>query len=204
MARQAAFLSHQRSLGWARQPHSTRGPVDLPGGRLMTASGDVPAPMPDGPAWRPSDDDDLAIFVLRRLEDHRRLFNRGAEHARLFYLSFKVIQVVLAAAVPVAASVHAPIALTGSLGAAVVVIEGVQQLFQWHANWIRYRTAEAGLRHERFLYRARIGDYATSLDPTRLLADRTEGLNTTEHAGWAHTFGSSGEASRRSLDNPGS
>ncbi len=60
------------------------------------------------------------------------------------YWGIKVVQLVLAASVPVAAGVAAPVGLTGSLGALIVVLEGIQQLFQFHSNWIRYRVTAAG------------------------------------------------------------
>jgi hypothetical protein len=143
--------------------------------------------------WQPTCDQDLADYVLTRLEMQRKRFSRFAGQARTCYISFKVVQVVLAAAIPVASSNSAPAPVTGSLGAAVVVLEGLQQLFQWHANWLRFRMAEGALRDERFDYRARIGQYGTSPDPIRLLADRVAALIATDRAGWARTSGATGK-----------
>ena len=44
------------------------------------------------------------------------------------------------------------------MGVAIVIIEGLQQLCQFHANWTSYRTCEA-LRHEKYLFLARSGPY---------------------------------------------
>ena len=129
-------------------------------------------------------------YVRDLLNSRWRWFSEHASGQRALYLSVKVIQIVLAAAVPVAASVHAPVAVTGGLGALIVVLEGVQQLFQWHDCWIRYRTAESALRRERFLYQARADAYASAADPVALLAERIDQITSSEAAGWAKTFGS--------------
>src|SRR5262245_13537077 len=60
---------------------------------------------------------DRAKKVLERLQTQWQWYDKYARRNRLSYLTVKIIQLVLAAAVPVAASIHAPIALTGSLGA---------------------------------------------------------------------------------------
>jgi hypothetical protein len=149
-----------------------------------------PAPNVDAGASGKTSDPREA-YVRDLLEARWKWFSEHASGQRALYLSVKVIQIVLAAAVPVAASVHAPVAVTGGLGALIVVLEGVQQLFQWHDCWIRYRTAETALRRERFLYQARGGGYGSAADPVALLAERIDQITSSEAAGWAKTFGSS-------------
>jgi Protein of unknown function (DUF4231) len=140
-----------------------------------------PLPAAGGAAVAP----DPASIVEQRAADLFTWYNDHAEYSRLWYLTVKVIQLVLAAGVPVAASVHAPVGLTGSLGAAIVVLEGAQQLFQWHDNWIRYRTTASALASQRMLYETRAADYASATSPSALLATRVEGLAAAETASWA-------------------
>ena len=45
-------------------------------------------------------------------------------------------------------------------------------------------TSEA-LKHEKFLYLAHAGTYATAANPEALLAERIEGRVSQEHASWA-------------------
>ena len=127
-------------------------------------------------------------FVMDRVGRQFHHFNTHARSQRAFYFTAKITQIVLAASVPVAASVHAPVALTGSLGALIVVLEGVQQLCQWHANWIRYRGTAESLRRELFMCRAKVAAYATAADPIALLAARMNEIATTEVVGWSTTF----------------
>jgi hypothetical protein len=65
----------------------------------------------------------------------------------------------------------------------VVVLEGVQQLFQWQPNWVLYRSTHEALKHEKYLYMAKAGPYS---GPERhwVLAERLEGLISQEHAKW--------------------
>ncbi|HEY2555561.1 MAG TPA: DUF4231 domain-containing protein, partial [Diaminobutyricibacter sp.] len=70
------------------------------------------------------------------------------------------------------------------------VLEGAQQLFQWHDNWIRYRITATSIASQRSLYTARAGDYATG-DPVPLLVERIEALATSETTSWAKSSQSS-------------
>jgi Protein of unknown function (DUF4231) len=166
----------------------------------MAAADALPVPSVDAGGWGETSDPREA-YVRDLLNARWKWFSEHASGQRAFYLSVKVIQIVLAAAVPVAASVHAPVAVTGGLGALIVVLEGVQQLFQWHDCWIRYRTAETALRRERFLYQARAGGYGSAADPVGLLAERIDQITSSESAGWAKTFGSS-SATDSKADQP--
>lgn len=127
-------------------------------------------------------------FVIARVERQFEHFDNHARGQRALYFAAKIMQILLAAAVPIAAAVHAPVALTGSLGALIVVLESVQQLCQWHANWIRYRSTAESLRRELFMSRAKVGPYAPATDPIALLAERMNEIATTEVAGWSTTF----------------
>jgi Protein of unknown function (DUF4231) len=73
----------------------------------------------------------------------------------------------------------------GLLGALIAVAEGIQQVNQYHANWISYRSTCEALKHEKFLYLGKAGPYAVATDPNVLLAERIESLVSQEHAKWA-------------------
>jgi hypothetical protein len=75
----------------------------------------------------------------------------------------------------------------GVMGAGIVVLEGLQQLFQHHSNWTTYRSTCEALRHEKYLWMAHAGPYAHVKRPDALLAERVEGLVSQEQAAWAST-----------------
>lgn len=101
-----------------------------------------------------------------------------------WFKRLKILQIVTAAAIPVAAGASAPVWLVGGAGALIVVLEGVQQLQQYQQNWTNYRATCEQLRHEQFLYLAHAGPYGIAPSPETLLAERVEGIVSQEHASW--------------------
>jgi hypothetical protein len=122
--------------------------------------------------------------VGARLEDQISWHDRKAIHAQLRYKGLKLVQLTAAAAVPIAAALSAGEATTAALGGAILVVEGMQQIGQYHRNWIFARATCEALQREKHLYLAHAGAYARARDPARLLAERVEALVARETAGW--------------------
>jgi len=122
--------------------------------------------------------------VGARLEEQLSWHDRKAAHAQLKYKGLKLVQLVTAAAVPVSAAVSAGEAVTAALGGAILVAEGMQQVGQYHRNWIFSRATCEALEREKYLYLAHGGNYAGARHPERLLAERVEQLVAHETAGW--------------------
>jgi Protein of unknown function (DUF4231) len=120
-----------------------------------------------------------------RLETQIRWYGSHARSNKRWYMRIKLVQIVAAAVIPVIAAADLVVWVAGALGALVVVLESVQQLFQFHSNWTSYRSTSEALKHEKYLYVARAGAYATAKDPAALLAERIEGRVSQEHAAWA-------------------
>jgi Protein of unknown function (DUF4231) len=120
-----------------------------------------------------------------RLETQIRWYGSHARSNKRWYMRIKLVQIVSAAIIPVIAAADLAVWVAGALGALVVVLESVQQLFQFHSNWTSYRSTAEALKHEKYLYVARAGAYATAKDPAALLAERIEGRVSQEHAAWA-------------------
>lgn len=113
-------------------------------------------------------------------------YDNHAKRGMAWYRALKLVQLVVAAAVPVGASLSAARALLAVLGAVIVVVEGVQQLFHFHDNWINYRSTCEALREEQRLYEAAAGPY-TDGRRDELLAERTRDVIAQERARWAST-----------------
>jgi len=120
-----------------------------------------------------------------RLEAQIKWYGSHARSNKRWYMRIKVAQIVSAAIIPVIAAADLPTWIAGGLGALVVVLESIQQLFQFHSNWTSYRSTAESLKHEKFLFIANAGAYATAKDPSALLAERIEGRVSQEHAAWA-------------------
>jgi hypothetical protein len=127
---------------------------------------------------------DVAALTMRRLEDQLAWYDRRAKEHQRSYQRLKVAQIVVAAAIPVLAAFGGGVEVAGLLGALIVVVEGLQQLFQFQQNWLRYRGAAQALEAERHLYRASAGPYARARRPAALLAERVEGLLAKELSAW--------------------
>jgi Protein of unknown function (DUF4231) len=129
-----------------------------------------------------------------RLEDQLRWYDGKSAHNKRWFQSLKVGQIVIAALIPATAAAGASTAVAGGLGAAIVVLEGMQQLFQFQQNWISYRATSEALKHEKFLYQAAAGPYAGAGHPDARLAERVEGLVSQEHAAWTSSQREAGTA----------
>jgi hypothetical protein len=136
-----------------------------------------PAPAVDAEPQRPP--------AWDRLETQIKWYGSHARSNKRWYMRIKLVQIVSAAVIPVIAAADLAVWVAGALGALVVVLESVQQLFQFHSNWTSYRSTAEALKHEKYLYVACAGAYATAKDPAALLAERIEGRVSQEHAAWA-------------------
>ena len=136
---------------------------------------------------------DETSAAYQRLEEQLNWYDSKAELNQGWYRRLKVLQLVAAAVVPVAAGQSAPAWVTGGLGALIVVVEGIQQLFQLQPNWSTYRSTCEALKHEKFLYLASAGPYREAEWPEATLAERVENLVSQETVAWADT--QRGEAS---------
>ena len=119
-----------------------------------------------------------------RLETQIDWYDRKSKKNQSWFKRLKVLQIVTAAALPVAAGVSAPLWLMGGGGALIVILEGLQQLQQYQQNWTTYRSTCERLKHEKYLFLAAAGPYTQAPRPEALLAERVEGLVSQEHAAW--------------------
>jgi Protein of unknown function (DUF4231) len=131
---------------------------------------------------------------MDRLEDQLAWYQAKSGHNKRWYQSLKVGQIVVAAAIPAVAAAGASAGVAGALGAVVVVLEGLQQVFQFQQNWIAYRSTAEALNHEKFLFLASAGPYSQADRREALLAERVEALVSQERAAWAETQRASAEA----------
>lgn len=122
--------------------------------------------------------------TLKRLDEQLRWYERKSRSQRLLYQWLKVAQIAIAAAIPVAAALKAPGGVAAVLGGTVVVLEGIQQLYQFQQKWISYRSTAEALKRERHLHEVLAGPYAESEHGDRMLAERLEALISDETAGW--------------------
>jgi len=144
------------------------------------------APDPEDPTWE-------------RLKDQLSWYDHKSAYCQRRYKWLKVLEIAVAAALPVVASLHSPVWVTGGLAAVVVVLEGIQQVFQYQEHWITYRATAEALKRERYLYLAHAGPY-TGNDRHAQLAERIESLLSQENAKWVSA--GQKQVTSRSADKP--
>jgi len=124
--------------------------------------------------------------VLARLEDQIHWYGSKADSNRRWYLGLKILSLVAAATIPVLSAASVSTVALAVLGALILAIEGVQQLVQFHENWLTFRSTAEDLKHEKFLYGASAGPYQSSKHPHALLAERVEVRISSETRRWEH------------------
>lgn len=125
--------------------------------------------------------------IYGRLEDQIDWYDRKSRTAQRIFKRIKVVEILGAAAIPFLAGLNYPgdKLVTGGLGVLITILEGLLHLNQYQQNWTNYRSTCEALRHEKFVYLAKAGPYATAPDPHALLAERVESTVSQEHAQWA-------------------
>jgi hypothetical protein len=136
----------------------------------------------------------VADAVLIRLEQQIKWYGDRSSHCQRAYKRIKLIEIIAAALIPFLAALRVSEAdsqtrfavgvLTAGLGVLITILEGVLQLYQYQQIWIAYRATAEAMKHEKFIYLARGGAYATASDPHALLAERVEVLGSQENSKW--------------------
>jgi Protein of unknown function (DUF4231) len=146
-------------------------------------------------------DEQRAGPTWERLESQITWYDKNAGSNQQWYKWLKVLQIVLAAAIPASAAAGAGAAVAGVMGGLIVTAEGTQQLFQFQPNWTNYRATCEALKREKFLFLAGAGDYTGRPDAEQLLAMRVETLVSNETANWSATQQEQGSGAPRSADS---
>jgi len=125
--------------------------------------------------------------TMDRLEDQIKWYSSKSGYNRRMYKWMKGTEIVAAALVPLASGLKLPAALTGGLGVLIAVLEGLLQLNQYLQNGISYRTTCEALKHEKYLFLAAAGPYATDdrAHAHAKLAETVESLVSQENSQWA-------------------
>lgn len=124
--------------------------------------------------------------TLARLEDQIGWYDRKSTVNQRRFKLLKGITIVSAAVIPVLSTGPVPYGreIAGGLGILIAIVEGLQQLNQYHSNWTNYRATAEALKHEKYLFLARAGPYLGAATPFAMLAERIEALVSQENSKW--------------------
>jgi Protein of unknown function (DUF4231) len=148
-------------------------------------------PAPAASASASVADPDTAVAELAT---SMAFYDRGASRNKLLYQNLRVLTLVLAAAIPVVGAFGGPAEVTAVLGGAIVIVEGLQQLFQFHDRWVDYRKTWNELDQERRLHQLRAGPYASG-NPDKRLGERMTMILAAENSDWVALAANAGAQS---------
>jgi hypothetical protein len=126
--------------------------------------------------------------TLMRLDEQIAWYDKNSSLNQRWFKTLKIAQILAGALIAFTSSLGAPAFVAGALGVLIVVLEGLQSLSQYQRNWISYRTICERLTHEKFVWLAKAGTYASAANPDVLLAERIEALISSETATWTATI----------------
>ena len=132
----------------------------------------------------------------QRLEEQILWYDRKSITNQRWYRGLKLLEIACAALIAAIAPSY-PIAAS-VMGVVIVILEGIQHLFQYNHNWATYRSTCEALKHEKYLFLGLSGPYDLPEDEARkLLVERTEGLISTEHAKWVSSRAKADKAPKK-------
>ena len=120
--------------------------------------------------------------VLAQLEDYRDRYQEKKRQNKVFYLINRVVVLTLGALIPVLTTIDAPDWVTAVVGACIVVVTGISQIFAPQERYIAFRIAFKGLERERLLFLACADPYGgdDSKAETALVMKIAEIVSSTE------------------------
>lgn len=122
--------------------------------------------------------------TMERLEEQIGWYSRAAGRNRRAHWALRVSSITMAAAVPLAATLLEWNVVPALLGAGIVVVEAVHELFRVQQNWTNFAATSEALKHEKFLFIAAAGPYRDLEEPHAFLAERIESLISAETIQW--------------------
>ena len=94
----------------------------------------------------PTDPEEASGALWQEVRHRFAWYDRAANRNRWAYYAVKLMFLVGGAGVTVLAAISAPAMITAILAGSIVVLEGIQQLFRFHSNWISYRATAETIR----------------------------------------------------------
>ena len=138
----------------------------------------IPEKVKEHPAWC-------------RLQNQREWYSKESAKNKTYYHLMKLSQIILAGLIPIITLIDFSVTkyIVATFGAIIAALEGIQQLFQFHALWFEYRSTSEQLKHEKYLFLALSGPYRgfSQEDGLLLLSERIEEHISKEHAKWIDT-----------------
>jgi hypothetical protein len=122
--------------------------------------------------------------TIPRLEEQIEWYDTKSQHNQWWHKLLRISEIVSGGLITLGAGFQWSYVVIGSLGFFIILLEGIQSVWQFHHHWISYRATCEYLRKEQSLFHAKAGPYRDLVEPEKVLAERIEELISHEHAKW--------------------
>lgn len=129
-------------------------------------------------------------YIKNRLENQINWYDTKSVWNQKWFKRIKKIEIVLASTITFLALflsnyewVRYIIALNGVM---ISILSGINSLYNFHKNWVEYRTTAETLKHEKFLYFTKSGPYSglNETEAFQRFVERVESLISKENTRW--------------------
>lgn len=138
-------------------------------------------------------------YFEHRLENQINWYSNKSSHCQTRHKALRVIEIVAAAIIPLLSGMGDKVPsgpwIIGLLGVFIAIAAATSSLFKFHENWIQFRATSEALKHEKFLFLARVAPYDGS-NAFHVLVQRVEGLISNENSTWTQTVKSESKEPR--------
>lgn len=132
-----------------------------------------------------SDNTSSASYALSLANESYEWYKTAAIRSRKAYRLSEAALLIISAAVPVSAAISPHSATVPAiLGGIVVVLSGLQVVFHWHDNYLRFSTAREAIEFERRLYHTGVKPYENSSTRDQNLVASVSRVEREEMARW--------------------
>ena len=131
-------------------------------------------------------------YINDRVNNQIEWYDKKSKYNQYFYKVLQLIEIILAAAIPVltnyAMNSKLITFIIAIIGALIVIIESISKMNKYHENWVQYRTTCELLRYQKNLYETNTSPYNTDDEtPENLFVKNIESIISSENNKWKST-----------------
>ncbi|MBN4072713.1 DUF4231 domain-containing protein [Crocinitomix catalasitica] len=131
-------------------------------------------------------------YIKDRLTGQIDWYNRRAGKMQRAYKFWQALKLICALSIPIATlfmehkekAVFCWAVTIAVLGALIILIEGLQKLYDFKDLWKKYRLTAEALQSQKVFFQTETGGYAKAKEPFKLLVARCEQIMSEEKASW--------------------
>ena len=130
-------------------------------------------------------------YMKERVNDQINWYSKKSTRNKQLHLWMRGLVIVFSAIIPFAAGFVETNPdfiylnyIIGILGMLVAILTGISSLMKYQEKWVKYRTASETLKHEKFLYVTKSGEYKSQGDHFSTFVNRVESLISKENSLW--------------------